>query len=235
VLTWDRCLNVRDLGGHRLSGGGRTRERAVVRADDLARLTEDGRGRLDAYGVTRIVDLRSAPDLEFSPSPFASDPRYVNVPILTQEDWGEDSGLGRAFAAGTGYAYMLRHRHASFGRAVGEVARADGCVLVHCMVGKDRTGLVAALLLSLAGVDDDTIAADYALSGDNLTPLVDELVRDLDEAEAARLRIMHSSPAETMLDALAWIRHGFGGAAGYLRAAGLDDAAIGRLRVRLAT
>jgi protein-tyrosine phosphatase len=233
VLEWDRCLNVRDLGGHRLPGGARTRRRAVVRADDLARLTEDGRGRLDAYGVTRIVDLRSAPDLEVSPSPFAGDPRYVNVPILTDEDWGEESGLARAFAAGTGYAYMLEHRRASFGRALGEVARADGCVLVHCMVGKDRTGLVAALLLSLAGVDDDTIAADYALSGANLSPLVEELVRELDEAAAARQRLMHSSPAETMLEALAWIRRGYGGAPGYLRAAGLGDPEIGRLRARL--
>jgi protein-tyrosine phosphatase len=233
MLAWDRCLNVRDLGGHRLPGGGRTRPRAVVRADDLARLTEDGRGRLDAYGVTRIVDLRSKPDLEVSPSPFAHDLRYVNVPILAPEDWDENSGLGRAFAAGAGYAFMLEHRRTSFGRALGEVARDDGCVLVHCMVGKDRTGLVAALLLSLAGVDDETIAADYALSGANLSPLVEELVRSLDEAEAARQRLVHSSPAEAMLDALAWIRSGFGGAPGYLRASGLGDVEIGRLRARL--
>src|SRR5437868_13316841 len=84
-LAWDACYNVRDVGGYPTGDGGRTPWGALVRADNLYRLTEEGQAALRDYGVRTIVDLRLAHELERHPSPFAANgeggPRYLNLPI----------------------------------------------------------------------------------------------------------------------------------------------------------
>jgi protein tyrosine/serine phosphatase len=122
------------------------------------------------------------------------------------------------------------------GRIIAAVAGArEGGVLVHCHAGKDRTGLVVALLLELAGVSADDIADDYALTALNIEPLIVEWLDQMggDEAERDRLRELAAPRREAMLDSLAYLRERYGGARQYLLAAGVTAEQIERLRSRL--
>lgn len=116
------------------------------------------------------------------------------------------------------------------------VVAPPGAVVVHCHIGKDRTGLAIGMLLSAVGVTDEAVAADYALSADRLQPMRN-FRRSLDGAAAAAGAAppdSHlTSPPETMLALLAELRETHGGAAGYLRAGGLTDEELARLRRRL--
>jgi protein-tyrosine phosphatase len=110
---------------------------------------------------------------------------------------------------------------------------SDGVVLVHCAAGKDRTGLICALLLGLAGVPRETIAADYALSAECLRPRTEEWLQK-GPGERAERELVRSNPrAEVMLEVLDYIEAQYGGVEAYLLEAGLVAPDITRLRERL--
>jgi hypothetical protein len=166
-LEWEGCFNVRDLGGLRGAGGRRIRHGALVRADALDRLTAAGWAALEAHGVRTVVDLRNAdqvdPDAAARPAGIAT----VRVPFDRLDDrafldrWGD----GPVFATPLYYRHFLDRLPHSAAACVRAVARArPGGVVFHCAGGRDRTGLVAILILALAGVTPEDIAADYALS-----------------------------------------------------------------------
>jgi protein-tyrosine phosphatase len=234
LLRWDGCFNARDLGGYPTDDG-ETRWRAVVRADSLTRLTSAGRQALLDYGVHTIVDLRTPGEWGFEPRPFAGESnglRYVNVPLLDAE--GHAAAADMASPA-LMYGFFLERARTGFGTALRAIADApEGGVLVHCAIGRDRTGLVSALLLSLAGVAPETVAADYALSHQTLQPLFDEWVSAApDDHVRERIERYRACDASNMLATLETLEREHGGAAGYLRDAGLDDDRLERLRVRL--
>ncbi len=152
---------------------------AVVRADSVRRLSEAGWRQLVDYGIERIVDLRFRDELEADP-PATIPVEVVHVPVLPDPasgDWPEIDAVGNAApddvsATRAVYLEFLHRYPKGFAQAVSAVASAPpGGVLVHCMAGKDRTGLVSALLLRIAGVSIDDVAADYAVSERNLLPL----------------------------------------------------------------
>jgi len=135
------------------------------------------------------------------------------------------------------YAYVdwLERYREHFGRAFAAVADADGTVLVHCMGGKDRTGIVSALLLRLAGVPLATIGEDYAVTAANLEPSTSRWIPAIeDEAERAKWARLAATPAIAMERVVREVEERYGDVASYLRAAGLSDAQIDRLRGRLA-
>lgn len=238
VLTWDGCLNVRDLGGHATEDGGETRFGSVIRADSVRRLTDAGWDALVAHGVRTIVDLRSSGELAQDP-PRDVPVDVVHVPVLPEPDdpvWEEidaaaDAGRETEFF----YVEALRRWGDRFGAAVAAVAHADGGpVVVHCQGGKDRTGLVAALLLRLAGVSEQDVAEDYALSSANLEPHWRPWVDAApDDAERTRRLRFSSTPAAAMLGTLAALEAEHGSAAGFLRAQGLSDETVELARARL--
>ena len=168
-LVWDGCLNVRDLGGHPTEDGRLTRFGAVVRADSIRRLSDRGWEALVAHGVRTVVDLRWHSELEADP-PRELPVDVVHIPLLGERhDAPETAFLRAARSQHEAYLGMLERFGSNFVRAVAAVAHArEGGVLVHCQAGKDRTGLVVALLLRLAGVDREAVAADYAVSGRRL-------------------------------------------------------------------
>ena len=134
------------------------------------------------------------------------------------------------------YIRLLEDMPERVGGAVGAVADAghDEGVIVHCFAGKDRTGIVSALLLSLVGVPDELIAADYAASD----PGVDRLstpwfASARDETELKLRRRVSVSPHATMLDVLTWVHGTGGGPDEYLREAGLSNTQLETLRARL--
>jgi protein-tyrosine phosphatase len=238
-LVWDGCLNIRDLGGHPTEDGCSTRWGSVIRADSVRALTDSGWDALVAHGVRTIVDLRSHGELAADP-PRDAPVDVVHVSVLPEQHdpvWAEldlaadDVALEKQRF----YVEALRRWGDRFAEAIATVAHApDAPVVVHCQVGKDRTGLVAALLLRLAGVPAGNVAADYALSAENLAPQsrpwVDEAA---DEVERERRSRLVATPAASMLGVLAAIESEHGSAAGFLRAHGLSTETVARARARL--
>jgi protein tyrosine/serine phosphatase len=226
-LVWDGCSNVRDLGGHSTADGGETRFGAVVRSDTRAHLTDAGWEALLAYGVSRIVDLRRDEELADDP------PREVDVEVVHESlmaGLGEDASWVAMMAEAEAltderdqyvlfYGWALEHRAAAIARALAAVASAPpGAVVVHCVGGKDRTGLVAALLLRLCGVSLEDVDADYALTEQRLRPRLGEIA---------------TAPAGAMATVLERLEGRHGSVEAYLVAAGLAPGAVDALRARL--
>jgi protein-tyrosine phosphatase len=237
LLEWEGCLNARDLGGYATGDGRETRWGAVVRSASLAALTEAGRAALADYGVRAIVDLRLPAELADDPNPFAEPGdhgiAYINVSFIDPAAAPPDAVSTLA----EDYLQMLDRYRQGVAEAMTAVARApDGAVLIHCAAGKDRTGLISALLLGLAGVPDDTIAADYAMTAELLRPREREWLEGLEPEERAEREAMlarYAPTAEVMSAVLEGLADRFGGVELYLLATGLGTDDLDRLRDRL--
>ncbi len=244
TLTWDGCVNVRDLGGIPTEDGGRTRAGAVIRSDNIGGLSPDGWRALDEHGVVRVVDLRW-PEERAQDPPRDADVEVVHVSVLgpsleagrdylRELDAHIDSVDDIADHYAWSYVDFLERNRARFGEALAAVADADGPVVIHCMGGKDRTGLVAAILLRLAGVSPAEIGADYSLSGPNLAGTLDAwLASAPNERERRRREKLSTTPAVAMTRVIEDVEGRYGSVAGYLEAAGLRPGQIDRLRARL--
>lgn len=240
-LAWDGCLNVRDLGGHPTEDGGETRFGSVVRADSVRQLSEEGWKQLTRYGVSRIVDLRL--EAERLEDPDGAPP----VEVLHLSFFDEDDEVFREVDAAAQaapdfptatrdvYLIFLERFRANVARAIKAVADApEGAVVVHCAGGKDRTGLVTAFLLKIAGVSDEDVAEDYAISEERLKPRHDRWLAEAEtDEERDRLRRILVTPAESMLGVLRELERRYGSIEGYLKAGGLSDADLERTRARL--
>lgn len=240
TLRWDGCVNVRDLGGHPTEDGALTHYGAVVRADSVRGLSEAGWSALVEYGVRTIVDLRWDEELEEDP-PLDVPAMVVHISLLG--DKGEITEVDDLARVTTdpverkviAYGEFLARYPSNFARAVAAVARApEGSVAVHCAGGVDRTGLVVALLLRLAGVPREHVAADYAVSEGNWAPFVGAWMGEAeDDEEREHRRLLALCPAEAMLRVLTELEEGHGSVPEYLRSAGATDAELERARARL--
>jgi protein-tyrosine phosphatase len=234
---------VRDLGGLPTVGGGTTASGSVIRSDNVGDLTERGWHTLAEHGVVRIVDLRWSIEREGEKPP-PVEIEVVHVPLLgeslDEEYLAElnaslDASADVADHYAWSYVDFLERFRDRFGLALGAVAEVEGTVVVHCAGGKDRTGLVSALLLRLADVDPAVIAADYALSEENLAPNGPAWIDAVDdEVERERRRKLMRTPAEAMAQTLDELERRYGKVEEYLRRTGLDDGQVERLRARLA-
>jgi protein-tyrosine phosphatase len=240
-LVWDGLLNVRDLGGHPTEDGGETRFGEIVRADTVRRLSQDGWQALLDYGIRTIVDLRTDGELQADP-PAELPVTAVHVPFLEEDDevFREVDDAAAAApdqAASTRAVYLifLEHFRSNVAAAITAIAEApEGGVVVHCMGGKDRTGLATALLLRMAGVGIDEIAADYALSEERLRPRHDAWIAEAEtEAERERLRRIAATPADSMVGVLEELERRYGSVEEYLRAGGAPPDIGERVRARL--
>jgi protein-tyrosine phosphatase len=208
----------------------------------VRRLTEAGWQAALDYGIRRVIDLRFAGE---SPD---EDDAHADVEVVAISLFGahdpdaakafEDrllvtDDIGAVFAAG--YIRTLERAPRRIADVMTAVADAneDHGVLIHCFAGKDRTGIVTALLLDVAEVPDETIAADYAASAANMGGLFDAWVAEArDDAERTTRLRSALSPAGTMEAVLAWL-DGAGGSRAYLANAGLTAGQIDRLERRL--
>lgn len=162
--------SVRDLGGYPLVDGeghaGFTTTGAFLRGGSLFFLTRSDVEMLRAYGVTRVIDLRSPFELRRFKDAFCRgrypDIDYVSVPMMDQINSRGISGQVPDRMSDV-YCSILDDDAASV-RQVFMALDDDGCVLFHCRCGKDRTGVIAMLLLKLVGASDDAVIADYAVS-----------------------------------------------------------------------
>jgi protein-tyrosine phosphatase len=233
--------NFRDLGGYGSTDGRRVRWRRVFRSDAL-RLTEDDVLLLrDEVRLRTIVDLRAP--FEYGHQEGGGKPAYVvrlsavgarrvSLPMVDETRVRRQATDRRPIAARR-YLKMFEQGAEAFGAALRLIADAEQHPLVfHCAAGKDRTGILAAVLLGLLGVDDHTIVADYALSQANMARAL-EKIRARPDAE----RILANRPPSTFeapVDALVGFIEGVGGAYGGWEGAasrlGFGTADVERLR-----
>jgi hypothetical protein len=228
ILRWDGCVNVRDLGGLPLAGGGATAYRVVVRADWLPGLSGEGRRALVDYGVSLVVDLR--PEREdredgYEPLPVpvqrrAMDPR----PVAAAWDW---PSMREAYLA------LADHYRGALAQALTLLGDAEPPAAIHCAGGRDRTGIACGMALWLAGVEPDAIAADHALSDESWAPRNAEwLAAAPDEQERERRRRISQPAGRTLAEVLEEIE-AHEGIRDLLVGAGADEAALDRLVARL--
>ena len=208
--------NVRDLGGRRTNDGRMTKYRKYVRSAAADALSETAKDALYHYGIRLIVDLRYESEILKTPNPLAGyrDIQYETVDLLN--DFVPQ--LGPLYQdMGDLYIAWLEHSRAPIARVFRLFAdHPDDGVLFHCSVGKDRTGLIAALLLGLAGCAPGDLIADYAESYHRLAP--SPLYR---EAPPEFKPYLLSEPSY-MEKTLRHLDHTYGGIAAYLRSIGLS-------------
>jgi protein tyrosine/serine phosphatase len=232
-LDWDGCFNVRDLGGLPTRDGGVTRHGAVIRADALDELSAAGWEALVAHGVRTVVDLRN--DDERARGDAAARPAVVTT-VHVALDGSEDREFWDGWDSAPEFATPLYYRpHLDrfperSVAALRAIARAaPGGVAFHCARGRDRSGQVAILLLALAGVTPEAIAADYALSGERLPALCAARGEDDDGAQLEAFLAQRGTTAQALVLALLADLD----VEAHLRAAGLTEADVTALRDRL--
>lgn len=166
-LNWPKCVNARDLGGLPLTAGGTVRPGALVRSDTPDRLDAGGWAALLDHGIRTVIDLRNDDER----APVDGRPSEVDTVVLPHDGLDEDPAFWAAMWEDPRYGsplyfapHLERFPHRS-AVVLTAIARArPGGVLVHCQGGRDRTGLICALALTVAGVEPEAIAADYARS-----------------------------------------------------------------------
>jgi protein-tyrosine phosphatase len=231
-LQFPKLLNARDLGGHPTLDGAQTRWRSLLRADDLAQLTPQGVHALAAYGVQSVLDLRWPEEAAQYPNPIPAalpEVHYQRISLLThtEDEWRL---RGREVAKELWKCAVLEHVRFELHRVLSAIAAAaPGPLLFHCVAGKDRTGLIAALLLALADAAPQAIAADYALSSECLREGYLQRYRDSDPQ-----RILEAlrCPEQGAYNMLSFLEEA-GGVRAYLGQIGLRPDEIARLRARL--
>lgn len=242
--AWDRlvavdgALNFRDLGGYETTGGVVATGR-VFRSDSLHRCSDGDLAIIDALGIRVVCDLRRVEEIERSPGPR----KHIHVEVQSRPLADTDPTTLRERADGErwlfeDYCTMLERSGPVFGQLFTTLAEPDNspCVF-HCLGGKDRTGMAAALLLSWLGVDRDTVLDDYELTGvvagpDRLPDVVDVFVAAGIGRPAAEALL--TTPRWTMAKALQLLDDEYGGIEDFLRGpAGMTASALQQLHDHL--
>ncbi len=238
----DGAFNFRDLGGLPTDDGGMTRSGVMFRSDALHHLVPSDVDRLTELGMRSVIDLRSSVELDRTGrGPLEdTDMQWVHAP-LSHGDAAAGNVLPPALAEGDlgrHYVNSLVERTETLAEVIEHLASRDNLPAVfHCTAGKDRTGMVAALVLSLVGVPDDVIVHDYTLTDDRMA-LVMERIRasgDFPEPVTPLLERVGRAEAASMETFLAAVRETHGDAQGWASDAGLSDDTLASLHAVLVT
>ncbi len=239
-LALSGAYNVRDLGGYRTRAGGLTQRRRLLRADSPQRLTPDDLDLLLGTGLRTVIDLRAPHELANAPNPLGAVAAldYLHLPLF------DALAPANVHEGATGldplphfYARTLSTRAEALREVMQAITEAPpGAVMFHCTAGKDRTGVIAALLLGNADVREEDIVADYASTERHIAPLVAEFLERARAAGGTDVeaygRALRSRP-ETMRRVLADIAQSYGSVPDYLAGIGLGSTERARLAARL--
>lgn len=236
-IELEGCYNFRDLGGYPTADGRSVRWRQLFRSDALHHLTQRDVTRLtDEFGIGHVVDLRSSKELRAEGRGLLSSatPCFHHLPLF---DGGIPEGEARSAALSLADRYFLMAESAKqrIARVVTTLAESDAPAVYYCAAGKDRTGVVSAVLLGVLGVREEVIIADYAASQEKLDAIIDRLLAT--ESYQEMLAVLpedtqHAEP-ETMISLLDRIRERYGSVSEYALAAGVSRDSLERLRDRL--
>jgi protein-tyrosine phosphatase len=251
-IELEGAVNVRDLGDLPTEDGQKTARARLLRADNLQELSAADITKLVRdIGLTTVVDLRSSNELAAGgPAPLdaVAGVRHAHHPVLpevgTSTDVIADALLARHRLDQSRYPrdpvcghYLgyLEDRPDQVAGALRSIAHAEGAALVHCAAGKDRTGVVVALALTVAGVPAQAVTADYAATGERTEAIMDRLrrsrlyARDIDSRPAE----LHRPRPETMTAFLEQMDARYGGVASWLTGHGFSAGDVDALRVKL--
>ncbi|OAN42652.1 tyrosine-protein phosphatase [Microbacterium sp. H83] len=244
-LVLSAPVNLRDLGGIPIDGGV-VREGVAIRTDDLAYVTAEVASELVAAGLTAVIDLRSPLEVSVTGrGPLGEYPiSYHHLPLIADvgESMDRDAPELSHDAMGRMYLRMVEVAAPQLVTALNVIAHTPGAAAFHCAAGRDRTGVLAAMLLLALGAADDDIVADYARTGDNMVAIMERTAPVMGAmwkalgfdaaAMSATSSLLEGSMEVSMRSLLDTLRAQHGDALAPLRAAGLSDATIARLRER---
>ncbi|MBO0893762.1 MAG: tyrosine-protein phosphatase [Acidimicrobiales bacterium] len=241
---FETCFNFRDLGGHEGLGGRRVRRGVVYRSDSLHRVTGPDLELVRTFGVRTVLDLRTTGELtRWGRFPLADELAWQHLPLFEEEAIPfelarpDDPEPPAIIARGWGYVAIAAAGTAPVSATLRAIAEGEHAVVFHCSAGKDRTGIVAALLLSVLGVRDEAIVADYERSDGSVEAWLrwakDRAPEEADRFVASTPSWVMRAPAPLMQGFLEGMRQTYGSIEGYLAGIGVDEAMVGTLRERL--
>ncbi len=244
-LRFNSVMNFRDIGGYKAGRGKMVAWRRVFRSGEFRNITREELQRLTGeLGVNSVIDLRSEFELKNNGKGLLSECniKYCNIAFMA--DGGDPEANSKRYEKLTnlGDFYIELARQKEYGKRIVEalemIAEPENHPLVfHCAVGKDRTGMLAAMLLNLLGVKEADIIEDYTLS----EPYMDELLARLknspkkDDPPLDIPDYFWKSPAENMETLLSFLKREYGSVEGYLKASGMDAALPKKLKSILLT
>lgn len=228
------AFNMRDLGGYPIAGGGETKKGVFYRADSLHGLSKEDISLLRKLGVTTQVDLRSEYETTNNPSRLSAISGFSYHTVAFLDNIHADGFRSLPDSLSEFYCSLLDDNGDKYSLVFRILISEKGSCVFNCTAGKDRTGIVAMLLLKLAGVREEAIVADYSVSASNMESLLARQ-RQLLLQEGIRLPdyLFASEPAD-MRATLQYLRRRYSGAEGYLKSCGLDENEINCLRNRIA-
>ncbi len=244
-ITFESIHNFRDIGGYRTQDGHQVAWRHLFRSGDLRRISSSDLTRLkEEIGLTSVIDLRSPIELKDRTTDPLSEAgiRYYNIPFITDSgDRSEEEKLFKQFT-NMGEFYVHLVQHAEFGKrlvqALTIIAEPDNHPLVyHCAVGKDRTGILTAVLLSILGVRDEDIIEDYTLSAPYMEELISRMSTDSEMAKVTEHLpgYFWKAAPESMATFLSTLQREYGSVRGYLEVQGIEPSLFNILEKALLT
>jgi protein-tyrosine phosphatase len=237
-IELDGAVNFRDLGGYATRDGRHIRWRTLFRADGLSALSERDRGTVRSLGVATVIDLRTSGELDGGRFPVEEIPvAFHHLPLLEAVPHPDDFELTPGLL-GAQYEQMIDDAGPTIAEILRILARPEAHpAIVHCTAGKDRTGVLVAVLLGLLGIPDETIVADYALSAGAMTDLRARLVERHPEARELIERadgVFSAAPAN-ISELLGVLRARYGSVGDYGRAIGIGPDVVAELGDQLLT
>ena len=241
-LDIDGAYNVRDLGGYPTSDGRQTRWKTFVRAASLHALQPASQSALIDYGIRTVIDLRKTWEAEEAPNVFEGSSRvtYHHQNMLgdgPEPEAAHIDTVGPANYIAASYSAWLDQRKPQIGGTLATLAEPEARpAIYHCAGGKDRTGIISALLLGIAGVPEDVIAEDYALSARYLLDryFVEQAPPESNPGNFTWEDYQRvSCPPDAMMKMLEHVNGRYGGIEPYVRATGLSSGQIESIRAAL--
>ena len=239
LIVLDGCLNFRDLGGYPTQDGRRVRWRQLFRSDALHLLSAADVAHLHhGLGIRDVIDLRSTAEVETDGRGLlaALPIRFHHLPLF-DGDTAARAERPVAYTLADRYFLLAEFAKHPIARVITTLAGTTSPTVYHCAAGKDRTGVVSAVLLGLLGVRDEIIVADYAATQENIDAIIDRLMAT--EGYQTMLSALppdtlHAQP-ETMIAFLDRVRTEYGSMREYARAAGVAAESMQQLEARLLT
>ena len=201
-IPMDGPQNFRDLGGFLNRDGRMVAWNRLYRADGLSSLSERDEALLQKLNIRTIVDLRGTSEQKAMPDRVPEGVRYCAFPMMREDPSAPDQAA-RSFAMSlkVGYLKMVQESPERVGRAANAVMEGleQGAVVFHCTAGKDRTGVLAAVLLLLLNVAEEDIVADYQVSYTYNANGINRMIERIPELkeyliQAGEDSMLHSNP-----------------------------------------